>query len=39
MRREILDIGTKTVSVICSVLKRKEIDMNQWEQVTDAAAF
>jgi len=33
--RKILDIGTKSVSVICPVLKRKEIDLKQWEQVSD----
>lgn len=34
-RREVLDIVTKTVSVVCPVLTRKEIDVRQWEQVTD----
>ncbi len=31
--RGILDIGTKMVSVICPVLKRKEIDIERWRQV------
>ncbi|MFQ6057068.1 MAG: PEGA domain-containing protein, partial [Methanosarcinales archaeon] len=30
-----LDIETRTLSVICPVLKRKEIDVRHWEQVTD----
>lgn len=34
-RHEMLDIGTKMVSVICPILKRKEIDIKQWEHVTD----
>ncbi len=33
--REKLNIETKTISVVCPVLKRKEIDAKQWEQVTD----
>jgi hypothetical protein len=33
--RQMLDIETKSLSVICPVLKRKEIDIKQWEQVTD----
>ncbi|MCX9011332.1 MAG: zinc-ribbon domain-containing protein [Candidatus Methanoperedens sp.] len=33
--RKMLDIETKSLSVICPVLKRKEIDIKQWEQVTD----
>ncbi len=30
-----LDIETRSLSVICPVLKRKEIEVKQWEQVTD----
>lgn len=33
--RKMLDIENKSLSVICPVLKRKEIDMQQWEKVTD----
>ncbi|GEM_PF-2114738 len=33
--RKILDIETRNISVICPVLKRKEIDVKQWEQATD----
>ena len=34
--RQMLDIETKSLSIICPVLKRKEIDLKQWEQITDA---
>ena len=33
--RKMLDIENKSLSVICPVLKRKEIDLHQWEKVTD----
>lgn len=33
--RQMQDIETKSLSVICPVLKRKEIDLKQWEQITD----
>ena len=33
--RKMLDIENKSLSVICPVLKRKEIDPQQWEKVTD----
>ncbi len=33
--RQMLDAGTKMVRVICPVLKRKEIDIKQWEQATE----
>jgi outer membrane protein assembly factor BamB len=33
--RKMLDIENKSLSVICPVLKRKEISMQQWEKVTD----
>jgi len=33
--RKMLDIENKSLSVICPVLKRKEIDLQKWEKVTD----
>jgi len=33
--RKMLDIENKSLSVICPILKRKEIDLHQWEKVTD----
>ncbi len=33
--RKMLDIDSRSLSVICPVLKRKEIDLKQWEIITD----
>jgi len=32
---KMLDIDSRSLSVICPVLKRKEIDLKQWEIITD----
>ncbi|MFA4957827.1 MAG: zinc-ribbon domain-containing protein [Candidatus Methanoperedens sp.] len=33
--RKMLNIDSRSLSVICPVLKRKEIDLKEWEKITD----